>query len=645
MKLHHLKLMCNALLMSQIALLATACNNENTALSGTPAPVATTTINGVAARGTPIVGGMVALHCVGKSVTATSGSNGGWTATLPTTALPCAVRISGGTVGNITNAEVFYSLARVQGSTALANLTPLADLGVALAVQTATGMALDAWYGGANIETQLPQVAAGLNAAVAALRTALTNAGFTLPAADFDPLVAAIAAGTVGDAYDGLLDSYSQALATATKTNMATRTDFTSGGSLPKKPASGGTGCANSASITVSNASNSKRNGCYPITGGTSASGSDTDFSGQNPGSNGVPEMDVVFAPDNSIKRAYVWFNDTPGTTNVNVFFGCDNSGTAIPCTGAGVSYDPTAKKLLFTKATFAEITDPFSGPKPVAKKSGGESLSVDGSVAATSTTTPPPPAGNTLASKIAAPLAGTYVLSCTASGGTAVNRTIVIKADGSATVDGLAAVDSSHGAQILEVGKENIQGTGQSYTLSVVRSFNTTGPSFPFLLFNPDGSIDTVAENVITIGGTGRGDGTNEICSGVSGKANAAIDAAKTVGSYARTGTVNCPIPGDPNILHTTPTSYAIGVDGSFTLGSMSITAAQYADKTFRFDFTDNATYPNANGPGQLQLQLQHAGLSLSVYVDQAGVTGTAGRTFAVQFINSSSSGNCVAQ
>ena len=127
--------------------------------------------------------------------------------------------------------------------------------------------------------------------------------------------------------------------------------------------------------LTVSAASKASRNGSYTPTGAVFASGADSGFNGQT--ADGKFELEVVWAANGTVKKAHVWFNNTPGTTNINSFFGCD--GAAIACNG--VSYEPASKQVIFTKAALVEVADPFSGGG--AKLAGGETLTLDGSVTA----------------------------------------------------------------------------------------------------------------------------------------------------------------------------------------------------------------------------------------------------------------------
>ena len=127
--------------------------------------------------------------------------------------------------------------------------------------------------------------------------------------------------------------------------------------------------------LTVTSASKASRNGSYAPKGALFASAADTGFNGNT--ADGIFEIEVVWAADSTVKKAHVWFNNTPKTTNINTFFGCD--GAAIACTG--VTYDATLKQIVFAKAALVEVSDIFSGSG--AKVAGGETLTIDGIVSA----------------------------------------------------------------------------------------------------------------------------------------------------------------------------------------------------------------------------------------------------------------------
>lgn len=227
MKFH--RLLAPSLLALGVAGLSACGSGSDDSVSLTPPPATPmSTVSGVAAVGAPIVGGAVSLKCgASNGASTTSGSNGGWSTSVPTAALPCAVRISGGTVAGAANATVFYSLAKA-GSASTANLTPISDLALAAAVNSAVGSVLDAWFASAT-DAQRQQVADGLATAIAQLRSALADAGYTLPTGSFDPFTASIVAGGATDLYDQLLEAYRQALDDAGRSYETARSGYIGG--------------------------------------------------------------------------------------------------------------------------------------------------------------------------------------------------------------------------------------------------------------------------------------------------------------------------------------------------------------------------------------------------------------------------------
>jgi hypothetical protein len=215
-----------------------------------------TTATGTAAIGAPISGGTVKLSCGnGFTTSTTSAADGRWTASVPGTALPCAVQITGGTVRGVSNTETFYSLARAASGSAntVAHLTPMSDLALARAVISTVGVTLDAWFAGAT-DAQRQQVASALSVAVNALTSALTSAGYSLPVG-FDPFSGVLTAGSAVDAYDQLLEAYQAALAEAGQSYAAARSGFTGSGAVtappPSNPGGGGGGGGDTVPGTV----------------------------------------------------------------------------------------------------------------------------------------------------------------------------------------------------------------------------------------------------------------------------------------------------------------------------------------------------------------------------------------------------------
>lgn len=194
------------------------------------------TVSGVAAVGAPITGASVNLNCGGgTSRSAVTGSDGRWTITLPSGALPCSLLLSGGSIGGTANGDSFFSFVQGGGSAITINVTPLTALAVARAVQTATGQSLQTWSARPDLAGTLSQVAAAMSSAQTALLAALQTGGFSLPAGTFDVFGTPFTP-VAGNPYDDLLEAYSQALAAAGSNYAAALAAFSAGGALPSVP-------------------------------------------------------------------------------------------------------------------------------------------------------------------------------------------------------------------------------------------------------------------------------------------------------------------------------------------------------------------------------------------------------------------------
>jgi hypothetical protein len=159
------------------------------------------TLGGVAAVGAPIVGGTVDVSCAGGTpLNTTTGDSGQWQVAISGQTLPCAVQVSGGTVGvgGAANALALHSLAVEFGNL---NVTPLTDLVVA----SRLGRDPQAWFAApvfAGID------AASLDAAATRIVAAL-GIGSTLGTrnpltARFEPVA--------GDPIDDVLEALDSAL-------------------------------------------------------------------------------------------------------------------------------------------------------------------------------------------------------------------------------------------------------------------------------------------------------------------------------------------------------------------------------------------------------------------------------------------------
>ena len=183
------------------------------------APV-TGTLNGVAAVGTPIVGGTISVFCAqGNAIAAvTTDSNGAWSVNLTGQTLPCAVQVTGGTINGASNNTAYHSIAITTGTV---NVTPLTDLIVA----NLTGTTPRTWFASLSStpaslgisQNQVDTALANLIAALPALPLGTVNpitTPFTAISGNvtddmLTALAAAIANNTVGVNYASLLGNLS----------------------------------------------------------------------------------------------------------------------------------------------------------------------------------------------------------------------------------------------------------------------------------------------------------------------------------------------------------------------------------------------------------------------------------------------------
>ncbi len=204
----------------------TACGGggDGPAATGTPPP-SEVTLEGTAAIGNPIVGGTVTLRCSATvtTTTVTTTASGGWQVDVPANALPCALQVSGGTVGSTANTISLHSLAQAAGVT---NITQLTDL--MLAIGTASNPT--AWFAGAGTSS-LASAASAMSAAQTQVINALTAAGYTVPSG-LNPLSTAFTA-TSGNAYDDLLEALMAGLQGANQTYATLLAAATQAGATP----------------------------------------------------------------------------------------------------------------------------------------------------------------------------------------------------------------------------------------------------------------------------------------------------------------------------------------------------------------------------------------------------------------------------
>ena len=177
--------------------------------SGGGSPSAnTSTLNGVAAVGTPIVNASISVICAAgnplSTTTSNTGTGGVWQVTFSGQTLPCAVELSNGTINGATNATRYHAIAVAAGTV---NVTPLTDLMVANIVGTAN---LSTWFAGlttnpsplSNItQTQVNTALAALSTALSGLPQLASNNPITTP---FTP--------TAGNVMDDMLIALAMAI-------------------------------------------------------------------------------------------------------------------------------------------------------------------------------------------------------------------------------------------------------------------------------------------------------------------------------------------------------------------------------------------------------------------------------------------------
>ena len=200
------------------ALLLVGCGG-----TGSSAPVANTlTLGGVAAVGSPIVNATVKVSCAAGSALAdtTTNSTGVWQVALSGQTLPCAIQVSGGTIGTpagTANTTPYHSIATTPGTV---NVTPLTDLIVASLAGVATP---GAWFSGLST-TPAPLSAitqANVDASLTKVRSALST---LTPLGTNNPITMSFTAtpGTVGD---DMLSALKTALTNASVTHAALLTN------------------------------------------------------------------------------------------------------------------------------------------------------------------------------------------------------------------------------------------------------------------------------------------------------------------------------------------------------------------------------------------------------------------------------------
>ncbi len=203
---------------------------------GGEAPVAKTELAGSVAVGVAVSGATVTAKCESGSdvPTVTSNPDGSYTIEIPDDNFPCILKAVGGNLPAGTAALHSFASA---GSTTV-NITPLTDLALALALKAQDGRSLTDWFAA---PANWSEVSAGLQAAIAELRTLLETQGYTLPttwtpANLLLPLTEIFtpSATPAADTLDRLLEDIADAIGEALETYDGVLAALISGGSFPE---------------------------------------------------------------------------------------------------------------------------------------------------------------------------------------------------------------------------------------------------------------------------------------------------------------------------------------------------------------------------------------------------------------------------
>lgn len=216
--------------LSVVSLLVAGCGGGSSSSDDTPDPVPTSALSGLAAVGAPITDATLTANCSdgsGFTTTVTTNSNGAWSGEVASAALPCVLRVSGGTPP-----VTLYGYAASAG---VANITPLTDLALALANGAPAGdwfATPAAWPSSGDITDSAADLLADLDVA-----------GFSLPGAGFNLFSTPFTA-IAGNPYDDLLEALATAIADdpALDDFDALRAALIAGGSLPAAPGDDGGG-------------------------------------------------------------------------------------------------------------------------------------------------------------------------------------------------------------------------------------------------------------------------------------------------------------------------------------------------------------------------------------------------------------------
>lgn len=157
-------------------------------------PATTGVLSGTAATGTPITGGRVDVVCAsGAPLSATTSATGTYEVALQGQALPCKLKVSG---GSLASGVAYHSVALQAGTV---NLTPLTDLVVA----RMAGGAPSAWFSAIAAADFQKLTADAVNTALGAITTGL---GLATPLGEKNPMTAAFEAKTT-DPLDKILEA------------------------------------------------------------------------------------------------------------------------------------------------------------------------------------------------------------------------------------------------------------------------------------------------------------------------------------------------------------------------------------------------------------------------------------------------------
>lgn len=188
-------------------LLLTGCGGGG---GGGGSTTASSALGGTAAVGSPIADGAIAIKCAaGSALATTTGSMGEWQVALSGQTLPCAVRVSGGTIAGAPNTTPYHSIATSLGTV---NVTPLTDLVVANMAGDAPGT----WFSGLGPAKFAPITPTNVDAALNRVRDALALA----PLNTINPITTAFTP-IPGDSSDNLLAALKAAMVSTSVTHDA----------------------------------------------------------------------------------------------------------------------------------------------------------------------------------------------------------------------------------------------------------------------------------------------------------------------------------------------------------------------------------------------------------------------------------------